>query len=74
MKGGSNRERPVARPVDVLGGHSSSSGTGEGVTEGPRAAAAWEGRVMVGEELWDGMLRDECGFQRDLGGGMAKSW
>ena len=30
MKRGSNREGPVAGPVDVLRGHSSSSGTGVG--------------------------------------------
>ena len=36
IKRGSNREGPVAEPVDVLRDHS-SSGTGDGVREASRA-------------------------------------
>ena len=43
MKRGSNREGPVAGPVDVLRGHSSSKGTGDGVREGPGAVPSRRG-------------------------------
>lgn len=45
---GSKGEGPEAGPVAVLGGHSSSSGAGDGVREGPGAAEGEGGGPAAG--------------------------